>query len=93
MIGDAAAIAILGEDVFYNGKKEVRETREPASEEEVYRRRVVEREGVQGELSSWRQMIGQKQENVETPGKMIGEGWMLPEDQMGPATKTVGIAL
>lgn len=98
MIGDAAAIAILGEDVFYNGKKEVREDRKMALpglggevDEKAMEPRVIEREGIAGEMGSWHQLKGLA--GAETPSRMVGEGWMLPEEEMGAVRKTVGIAL
>lgn len=99
MIGDAAAIAILGEDAFYNGKKEYREVRKMALpglggelDELAVEPRVIEREGIMGqEMSSWHQLKGLA--GAGTPSEMIGEGWMLPKDQIGAVQRTVGMAL
>lgn len=86
--------------MFYNGKKEVREERKMAMpglggkvDERAFEARVVEREGVKGEgMGSWHQLKGLAGLD-ETPDKMKGEGWMLPEEEMGPVQRTVGIAL
>jgi hypothetical protein len=53
--------------------------------------RVIEREGILGQgMGSWHQLKGLAA--PETPS-MVGEGWMLPEEEMGPVQKTVGMAL